>query len=121
MKIRSPTIAGILIVGTVLGLGLHYAWCNHVEIVPAAENRGDRPQMPRWRATQTVWGERIETIEPTDGGAIINGQHRVSAEFIRRESRLQKGGYYVEYLNADGSWYQSWAPAEEFERGHRRM
>ena len=89
--------------------------------------------MPRYKCHKEVHALQIDSIEfdagiaslenrETDGSAMITPVHdgfepfKVDAEYLRKHNP-QPGGYFVVY--EDG--YESFSPAEAFEKGYTRL
>jgi hypothetical protein len=89
--------------------------------------------MPRYRCHKEVWALKIAAIEfdvdkareedrETDGSATITpaepgfAPFKVDAAYVRKHAP-KAGGYYVFYEGG----YESWSPAEPFERGYTRV
>lgn len=95
-------------------------------------NPEERQLLPQWQSHKKVWADKITGLAvrgfgeqecPDDtferwilaGGAIV----KVSQELRRRppQGTDPVGGYYVLY--EDG--FESWSPAEAFEKGYDRL
>ena len=82
-------------------------------------------QLPRWQSHKRVWGDKIEAAvdeSPSMHGhwdLLCGASVAVSLQLARRvpEGVNPVGGYYVRYN--DG--FESWSPAEAFERGYTRL
>ena len=90
-------------------------------------------KMPKYQSHKTVSALKIKKIvfdrdvaagknRETDGSAIITPEEKGYAPFKVNYGYVNKhkprvGGYYVVYL--DG--YESWSPAEAFEKGYTKL
>lgn len=85
------------------------------------EPAGAYMEMPRYTSHKKVWALKIKSLELSDHSnsvVLVPVLERyapipVSAEYINKH-HPQAGGYFVQY--ADG--YQSFSPADAFEKGN---
>jgi len=99
-------------------------WCT-ILMMEAKTRFANMVQLPRWQSHKVVGADKIVAVcdeSPSMTGhwdLLCGASVPVSLELAHRvpEGLSSLGGYYVRY--EDG--FESWSPAEAFERGYTRM
>lgn len=94
-------------------------------------------EMPRYKCHKEVWALKIAAVEldsdkaakencETDGSAMLVPEDtryaplRVDSAWLRRNPKVEAGGYFVQYQRQPGEteFYTAYSPAAAFEDGY---